>query len=261
MTTFDAIILGIVQGLTEFLPISSSGHLIIAREVFGITTEGGLAFDAVLQCATALAIVLYFWRDLFALARGTFSRERRVLTEVLYLAVATVPAVILGILLEDAMETVFRNVALVAGTLVVGSVIMAAIEWIVRAQARTEMTVPRAVSIGLFQALALVPGMSRSGMTIVGGMLAGLSREAATRFAFLLGIPVLLGSGLKKIFDIAQGTDSAGAIGPLVLGGMVAFAVGLLVIHFLLKFLRTHTLMPFVWYRLVLAALLFVSVV
>ena len=261
MTTFDAIILGIVQGLTEFLPISSSGHLIIAREVFGITTAGGLAFDAVLQCATALAIALYFWRDLYSLARGTLAREREALFEVLYLAVATVPAVLLGILLEEAMETVFRSVALVAGTLIVGSLIMAAIEWIVRAQARSELTAPRAISIGLFQALALVPGMSRSGMTIVGGMLAGLSREAATRFAFLLGIPVLLGSGLKKILDIAQGTDSAGALMPLAVGGVVAFVVGLLVIHYLLKFLRTHTLMPFVWYRLALAAVLFLSVV
>ena len=179
MTTFDAIILGIVQGLTEFLPISSSGHLIIAREVFGITTEGGLAFDAVLQCATALAIVLYFWRDLYRLACGTLAREREALFEVLYLAVATVPAVLLGILLEGAMETVFRSVALVAGTLVVGSLIMAGIEWVVRVQARSELTVPRAIGIGFFQALALVPGMSRLGMSIVGGNISGCVRDAA----------------------------------------------------------------------------------
>ncbi|MBP9669554.1 MAG: undecaprenyl-diphosphatase UppP [Candidatus Pacebacteria bacterium] len=261
MTTVDAIILGIVQGLTEFLPISSSGHLIIARNLFGMTADGGLAFDAVLQCATAFAIVLYFWRDLLALARGVFMREQSALTEVLYLVVATIPAVLLGLFLEHAMETTFRSVALVAGTLVAGSLIMAMIEWIVRTRASSQLTVPRALSIGVFQSLALVPGMSRSGMTISGGMLVGLTREAATRFAFLLGIPVLLGSGLKKIVDIAQGSDTAGPLGPLVVGGVVAFGVGLLVIHFLLRFLRTHTLMPFVWYRLALAALLLVSVV
>lgn len=258
MTTSDAIILGIVQGLTEFLPISSSGHLIIARELFGITTAGGLAFDAVLQCATAIAIVLYFWRDLWMLARGFFARDAAAMREVFYLVLATIPAVALGVLLEQAMETVFRNILLVIGALVVGSAIIASIEWLVRTRGTEPLSVPRALGVGLFQSLALVPGMSRSGMTIVGGMLMGLSREAATRFAFLLGIPVLLGSGVKKIFDITHGGNIPVETSALVWGGCVAFVVGILVIHFLLKFLRTHTLMPFVYYRLALAVFLLV---
>lgn len=158
MTIFEAIILGFVQGVTEFLPISSSGHLIIARELFGISDVGGLAFDAVLQLATAFAIVVYFSRDLWGLLRGVLNREHAALTEVGFLAVATVPAVALGVLLESYMEHTFRSELLVIGTLLLGAVIMGVGEWFVRNRETHDIGFARAVGIGFFSHSHLFPG-------------------------------------------------------------------------------------------------------
>lgn len=260
MTTFDAIILGVVQGLTEFLPISSSGHLILAREVFGIGLQSGLAFDAILHFATALAVIVYFRKDVLEIIRTPFRMisgtseipERAMLYGIV---AATVPAVLLGYLLESSMETIFRNAALVAGALVVGSLVMFAAEkwWKTQTFLLSPPSLRIALAIGLFQSLALIPGMSRSGMAIAGGMIMGLDREQAARFAFLLAIPLMLGAGAKKMNDIGlAGLFDEGAA--LLMGAASAFIVGVLVIHYLLKFLRTHTLMSFIVYRLILAA-------
>lgn len=255
MTILDAIILGVVQGVTEFLPISSSGHLILVRDWFGFAPEGGLAFDAVLQLATACAILVYYMRDIASLVRGVFQRESRAIGEVVFLLMATIPAIILGLLLETYMETVFRSSLLVIGTLVAGALVMAAAEHM-SVQTEKNLTWGRAVVVGFFQSLALVPGMSRSGMTIAGGLFVGLSRESAMRFAFLLGVPILLGSGGKKLADIMAGVEPGVSLVPLLAGSVAAFLVGLVVMHYLLHYLRTHTLMIFVWYRLGLAAIL-----
>jgi len=230
------VILGLVQGLTEFIPVSSSGHLILAREF--LTLHGNdLAFDAVLQFATILAVLVYFWKDLWGLLFD-WKKLRIVI-------LATIPAVIAGVLLEDYMETVFRNVILVALTLVLGSVIMVAAEYF--AKKNKELTIKNGIIIGLFQCLALVPGMSRSGMTISGGLFAGLDREAATRFSFVLSFPIIFGSGLKKAIEMPS--IDAG----LIYASIVAFLVGLAAIHFLIKYLKNHSLRVFVWYRIVLA--------
>jgi len=264
MAILDAIILGVVQGLTEFLPVSSSGHLVLAHQIFGFATEGGLAFDAVLHFATALAVLLYFWRDIYSLLRtvprlGQFRTDNEVRLA-LALAVATVPAVILGLLLEDFMATVFRNPLLVACTLVIGAGVIWYAEKRGAANSATDIPpVKGGIIVGLFQSLALVPGMSRSGMAISGAMYLGLTRAAATRFAFLFAVPLLLGAGAKKILDIADGAVSVGNITPLVVGAIAAFLTGLLVIHYFLRFVRTHSLMPFVWYRLVLAVAVLVG--
>lgn len=259
MTILDAILLGVVQGITEFLPISSSGHLIIAREFFGITDVGGLAFDAALQFATAFAIVAYFHKDVLQLIKDLPSLSRPLSPEARHLVgigAATLPALVIGFFLEPIMETVFRSALLVSGTLILGSIIMWCAEYaLVRKPRIGEMGVWSFLAVGFFQALALVPGMSRSGMTIAGGLFFGFSREEAARFAFLLGIPILLGSGGKKILDIAEGTSNVGALLPLMIGGCVSFSVGVVVIHFLLRYLRTHTLSVFAWYRVFLAAL------
>lgn len=258
MTTLNAITLGIVQGLSEFLPVSSSGHLIVLHDWLQIA-DGGLAFDAVLHFATALAVALYFWKDIFAVVRGgvlvcmgRFNDPGSRLT--IALGVATIPAVILGIFLEDVMATLFRSPILVAGTLIVGSGIIAYAEK--RGGGNTQSdtpTVGSAFIVGLFQSLALIPGMSRSGMALSGGMMLGLSREAATRFGFLLAVPILLGAGAKKIFDIVHGGVEGLSSAPLILGASAAFLVGMFVIHYMLKFVRTHSLMPFVYYRLAVA--------
>ena len=266
MTILDAIILGIVQGLTEFLPVSSSGHLILARELFGVGIESGLAFDAVLQFATACAVVVYFRNDLIVLAQAMIRRatggESDATQERLFIAlvVATIPAIFIGLFLEDAMETVFRHGALVAGALLVGSLIMVMAERWAKAVSNDALTPGKSLAIGFFQALALIPGMSRSGMTIAGGMFLGLSRESAARFSFLLAIPILLGSGAKKMIDIGSAGVSQADLLALIVGVVAAFAVGLAVIHYLLRFLRTHSMMVFVWYRVALAAAVFVLV-
>lgn len=259
MTILDAVLLGVVQGVTEFLPISSSGHLIIARAIFGFSGEGGLAFDAVLQLATALAILVYYAKDLWGLCTGFIRKEESALKEVFFLGIATIPAVLLGLFLESYMESAFRSTALVAGTLLMGAGVMAFGEWWMKRQAHAELSARGAIGIGLFQSLALIPGMSRSGMTIAGGLIMGLTREAATRFAFLLGIPILVGSGGKKLIDILDGVEGSVALAPLFWGSITAFVVGLVVIHYLLKYLRTNTLMVFVWYRVILALIVFAS--
>lgn len=230
------IILGLIQGLTEFIPVSSSGHLIVAREF--LTLHGNdLAFDAVLQLATVLAVFVYFRKDLWALLFDWKKLKIVIL--------ATIPAVVVGLLLENYMETVFRNVLLVAIMLVVGSFIMLLSEFF--ATKNKELNIKNGFIIGLFQCLALIPGMSRSGMTISGGLFTGLDREAATRFSFLLSFPIIFGSGIKKVFDIQAFDLSFG------LAFLTAFIVGLAAIHFLLKFLKTHTLRTFAWYRIFLA--------
>jgi undecaprenyl-diphosphatase len=230
------IILGIVQGLTEFIPVSSSGHLILAREFLSVHGND-LAFDAVLQLATVLAVLVYFWKDLWGLLYDWKKLKIIIL--------ATIPAVVFGLLLEKYMETVFRNVLLVAIMLAVGSFIMLLSEYF--STKDKQLTLKNGFIIGLFQCLALIPGMSRSGMTISGGLFTGLSREEATRFSFLLSFPIILGSGLKKALDIQTFDLSFG------LAFITAFIVGLGAIHFLIKFLKNHSLRAFAWYRILLA--------
>ncbi|PIR82114.1 hypothetical protein COU20_04055, partial [Candidatus Kaiserbacteria bacterium CG10_big_fil_rev_8_21_14_0_10_59_10] len=203
----EGLLLGVVQGLTEFLPVSSSGHLIVAREVLGLQVEYGLAMDAALHLATAAAVCLYFWRDITRLARGAWAREERARTLLGALAVGTVPAAVAGLALGSYIEAYTRGVGVVIFGLIAGSVVMAAAE---RAFARSaaarsvaqegepRVSLRSGVAIGLFQALALFPGMSRSGMTISAGLMFGLSRTEAMRFAFLLSFPIVLGAGLMQ---------------------------------------------------------------
>lgn len=261
---FQAAILGLVEGLTEFLPVSSTGHLILARDIFGLgagqSAATGLAFDAVVQTATALAIVLFYRRDLLALARGALVPGSPARAEVASLAIATVPAVILGLSLESIIESTFRGVAPVAFGLVAGSALLALAELVAarRAAAASGGTFGwgRPLAAGFFQALALVPGVSRSGSTIAGATLLGQGRAAAARFAFLLGIPVLLGGGAKKLLDIAQDGTLATLWQPLLVASVVGLASGYLAIGVLTRYLSTKTLWPFVWYRVALAAAL-----
>ncbi len=247
MNILEAIILGLVQGLTEFIPISSSGHLILARSLLGLGDDNGLAFDAVLQLATVLAVIVYFAKDLWS-----FLRDKNL---VISLILGTVPAIIFGLALESKMETIFRDAHLVAWMLLVGALLMYMAE---RVAKESEVLTPkRGFIIGLFQSLALVPGISRSGATISGGLFTGLSREMATRFSFLLSVPILAGSGLKKLLDLSQ-SGQFGEIGlTLIIASIVAFASGLWAIKFLLNYLKNHKLTPFIWYRVVLALIIF----
>lgn len=253
---FSFSILGAVEGLTEFLPISSTGHLIIARDLFGLTTGSDLAVDAVLQLATMLALVVYFSKDLWNLA---LLKNKPLL---LALAVGTVPGVMAGLMLEDIMGTLFRNSALVAYALIVGSMIMLAAERWGPKLSKALATLPwhSGLIVGLFQALAVVPGMSRSGMTTAGGMFLGYTRAESTYFGFLLSVPILVGAGLKKLYELYS-TSAVSTIGPeLALGSVLAFLFGIATIHLFLSIVRRTPLTVFVVYRLILAVALLVFI-
>ncbi len=204
MSIFDSIILGVVQGVSEFLPISSSGHLIIARQLFNWHTTTDLAFDAVLQLATILALIVYFWKDIWRLLTAFFQMIRGIAIDkkdkvmIWAIIIGTIPAVIAGLLLEKYMETTFRSAVLVCIVLIIGSGVMFAAEKF--SKKNKELTIIDGLWVGLFQCLALVPGFSRSGATISGGLFMGLTREDATRFSFLMSIPIIFGSGMKAIF-------------------------------------------------------------
>lgn len=249
--TWAMVVLGLVQGLTEFLPVSSSGHLILAHDFLGVT-EYGLAVDAVLQLATVLAVVVYFAKDLWSIVA-----ERKYVLA-LALIVGTIPAVIGGLFLEDIMATTFRSAHLVAYALIAGSVVMLVAEYGTRHVTDKVIGWKEGLVVGLFQCLALVPGMSRSGMTISGGMFLGLSRAEAARFGFLLSIPILAGSGAKKLLELATGGALATIGAPLAVGFVVAFLSGLAAIYVLLALVRRTPLTVFVVYRVLLAALILV---
>ncbi len=262
MTHLVAIILGFVEGATEFVPVSSSGHLIIARQLLGQNVSGGLAFDAILQLATSCALLVYFWRDIWQILQTAWLFLRRKPIEqkekILLLAIfwGTVPAVVFGLLLQKEMDTVFRSVHLVALTLILGS----ALFWYAQKKSTQDkiLSVGRGIKIGFFQCLALVPGVSRSGATISGGLLSGLTRETAVRFSFLLSVPVLFGSGLLQLFEIRHDLFSTSYGSSLLLGSVIAFITGFAAINFLIKYLKNHNLNLFIWYRIILAVLILI---
>lgn len=266
LNPIDSLILGSVQGLTEFLPISSSGHLILARELLGLNTESGLVFDAVLQLGTILAVYVFFRKDVLTLIqtfvraisgkKGSSKPEDRSL--LFAIVVGTIPALILGLLLEKTMETVFRSPLLVACTLIVGSIIFYLAEKIAK-QKNSSPSIRQGWWIGVFQVLALVPGMSRSGSTISGGLFLGLKRDAATRFSFLLSLPIITGSGLLALVKILKYDETDFAFGSLGIGFVTSFVVGYFCIAWLVGYLKKHTLSVFIWYRVILAAVVFTA--
>jgi undecaprenyl-diphosphatase len=199
MSIIQAIILGLIQGFTEFIPISSSGHLVLAHHALGVVNTG-LAFDIALHFGTLIALLLYFWKDLWLLAVSIFRKtEHTKLTWLLILA--TIPAAVIGFLLESAAESNFRSVRLVGTTMLGFGLIMLITEHFYQKQTKhaalDNITTRQALSMGFAQAAAVVPGVSRSGSTITMGLLAGLDRVAATRFSFLLGIPITAGAVIK----------------------------------------------------------------
>lgn len=260
MSFTEAIILGIVQGLTEFLPISSSGHLIAARSALGFTVPEAMAFDVLLHLATLAAIVVYFWHDVVGLMKSAVAyaaaqpiektQERLLLAIIL----GTLPAVLVGFLFEDIIEKVFRAPMVVVFALLAGSLLFAVAE--VASRYTRTISGNRGFLIGVFQALALIPGMSRSGATIAGGLLLGLSREEAVRFSFLLGLPIIAGAGARALYHASAPADVFTL--PALVGSLVAFAVGLMAVHFLVRYLRKNRLTIFIVYRVFIAVVLFV---
>lgn len=257
-----SVILGIVQALTEFLPISSSAHLILARAWLDFDVVDGLTFDVALHVGTLLAIVVYFHKDIAMLTRGlAHSITRRDLAGdpeqrlAWYVAAACVPAALAGLFLETAIETYVRNPSVIVVTLILGGLLFILVEkYVAHKRDLTQLTFAGAMVVGLAQTLALIPGVSRSGITIAMGMTQKLQRAEAARFSFLMSAPLLLGAGLKKGMDLSSYSFEAGEGSVLLVGTATAAVVGWVVIKFLLGFLRNHGLHIFAYYRFLLAA-------
>lgn len=261
MGWFEAIVLGVVQGLTEFLPISSSAHVSIVGQLLFDGRDPGAAFTAVTQLGTESAVLVYFRKDIariisrwFGSLRGTVERSDPDARMGWLVIVGSTPIVLLGLLFQDAIDTSLRNLWITVAMLAGVAIFLAVADRMAGDNSRElkQLTWPHGILFGLFQAAALIPGVSRSGATISGGLFLGYTRPAATRYAFLLAIPAVFGSGLYKLKDI--GDDPSTAWGPTIAATILAFGIGYAVIAWLLRYVSTHNFRIFVVYRLILAA-------
>ena len=272
MSLLQAIVLGIVQGLTEFLPISSSGHLILVPWLFGWhffidNPDLNKTFDVALHFGTFIAVVVYFWRQVVSILRSWFHslRKRRIDNAEERLAwlllLATVPAALLGAAFEKTVEDVLGKPILICILMIAFAFVMLAADRLARLdKTMADLRWPGALGIGLAQAAALSPGVSRSGITMVTGLFLGLNREAAARFSFLLSVPVIGGAAVFKASELANGGLPPGTALPFLVGMLAAAVSGFGAIWFMLRYLRTHTFTLFVVYRLVVGSALLVVI-
>ena len=262
MDWLQAIVLGIVQGLTEFLPISSSAHVSIVGQLLFEGRDPGAAFTAVTQLGTETAVLVYFRKDIariishwFGSLTGRVERSDPDARMGWLVIIGSVPIVLLGLLFQDAIDTSLRNLWITVGMLAGVAIILALADRYGERNTKElrELSWRDGILFGFFQAAALIPGVSRSGATISGGLFLGYTREAATRYAFLLAVPAVFGSGLYKLKDI--GGDASTAWGPTIVATLIAFVVGYAVIAWLLRYISTHNFRIFVFYRLAIAAI------
>jgi undecaprenyl-diphosphatase len=269
MTSFEAVILGIVQGVTEFLPVSSTAHLRVVPALAG-WPDPGAAFTAVIQLGSLAAVVGYFLKDLAVMSGaalraigdrlnppgGTARPAEPAALQLLYIIVGTIPLGLAGILLKHKVEGEFRALWVIATAQIVVGIALAVVEKRASHKRGVEdITMRDAVIIGVAQALALVPGVSRSGITLLAAMAVGLQRPAAARFSFLLSVPAVAAAGIFELKDVLNSHDVGGV--PLALGLVAAVISSYASIAWLLKFLRTRTTLPFVVYRVALGVLIF----
>jgi undecaprenyl-diphosphatase len=282
MEIWQAIVLGIVQGLTEFLPISSSGHLIIFPWLFG-WEDAGLSFDAALHLGTLVAVVAFFRNDIarmIAAIPRALSNPVGILTDRmetpsprdpdarmgLLIAIATIPGLVLGLLFEDTIDEFFhtdsastRAIAVIATMMIVVAIVMWFAEKVgSRRRVASDLTWTDSALIGSAQAVALIPGTSRSGATISAGLFLGLKRADAARFSFLAGMPLILGAGLKSLYEVISEGMTGHEVALFLAGGISAAIVGFFTIWGLLRYLETRSIMVFVIYRIVFGLFLFV---
>jgi undecaprenyl-diphosphatase len=263
MDILQAIILGIVQGLGEFLPISSTAHLVLVPYFTG-WQDPGLSFDVALHLGTLVAVVGYFWKDWVEILKASLFKNRTDGTNRMdengypknllwLLVIASVPGAVAGYFLEDMAATIFRNPLLIAGTLsIVGLVLYLVDRYALHKKEINNITIKDSVIIGLSQAVAIIPGVSRSGATMTAGLALGLSRETAARFSFLLSTPIIFGAAMVKIPDLLK----EGINMPIVMGILTAAISGYLAIKYMLRFIQKVGYAPFFWYRLALAAMI-----
>ena len=254
MTLVQAIVLGAVQGVTEFLPISSSAHLILVPWIMGWPDQG-LTFDVVLHAGTLIAILTFFWQDWYRMAASVFRRGREqegTSSKLLFLVVgATIPGAVAGFLAQKVIETTLRSAFVLSITLIGVALLL----WLAERTAHLnkdleKLSVADAFSIGCAQALSLVPGTSRSGITIATGLFRGLTRQAAARFSFLLSAPITGGAALKKFLDLRHTGIADGDRLPMLFGFLSSLLMGYLTIKFFMRYLQRNTLQPFIVYRI-----------
>ncbi len=260
--------MGLIQGLTEFLPISSSAHLFVVGKFLPSGADPGAAFTAVSQLGTEAAVVVFFWRDIvriikawFGSLRGKVPRTDPDVRMGWLVIIGSLPIALLGVIFQSQIESTLRNLWIVATTLIVFGLILAFADKVASQEREIkDLTFKHGIIYGFAQALALIPGVSRSGGTITAGLLMGYTRESAARYSFLLAIPAVFGSGfyeLYKIFAKHEGAQGPFGIGEIALATVIAFVVGYLIIGWFLKFISTKSFRPFVWYRIALGLALY----
>lgn len=267
MNLLEAIVLGIIQGLTEFLPISSTGHLTLAGKLMNLISqdhpEQWTSFIAVIQLGTMLAVLIYFWKDLLNILKDFIHynifkpakySEQNLNSKLGWLIIiGTIPVVIIGLTFKDAIEgALTKNLYVISGSLIILALILALAEKIAKFKKDVEnITILDSLVIGIAQAISLIPGSSRSGTTITAGLFVGLNREAAARFSFLLSVPAVLASGILQLYEALNFIDQTMAIN-IIVATVVSGISGYLAIDFLLKFLKKNTTFVFIFYRIAL---------
>lgn len=273
MSLLEAILLGIVQGLTEFLPISSTGHLTVAGKLMNLVStehpEQWTAFIAIIQLGTLLAVLIYFWNDLLSIirdflkenltARTKFSQQNTNSKLGWLIIVGTIPVVIIGLAFKDAIEgALTKNLYVIALSLIVLALILAFAEKMAKFKKDLkDITIFDSIIIGFAQALSLIPGSSRSGTTITAGLFVGLKRETAARFSFLLSVPAVLASGLLQLYEAWEFVDQTMLLN-LIVATVVSGISGYMAIDFLLKYLRKNSTFLFVYYRIILGIIILI---
>jgi undecaprenyl-diphosphatase len=267
MNVFEAILIGILQGFTEFLPISSTGHVTVAGKLMNLISpaapEQWTSFIAVIQLGTLVSILVYFWKDLWNISKDFLLenfKERKGFPAQSFnsrtgwlIIIGTIPVAMIGLLFKDIIEgALTKNLYIIAGSLIGLAIILGIAERTARfSKEIKDITILNSIFIGIAQAFALIPGSSRSGTTITGGLFVGLNRESAARFSFLLSVPAVLASGLLQLYEALKFIDPAMALN-LIVSTIVSGISGYIAIDFLLKYLRNNTTFIFIYYRIVL---------
>ncbi|MFF5790760.1 undecaprenyl-diphosphate phosphatase [Paeniglutamicibacter sp. NPDC012692] len=266
MNWFEAAFLGLIQGLTEFLPISSSAHLRIVGELLPNAADPGAAFTAITQLGTETAVLVFFWKDIVRIIGAWFNALRGKVPHSdpdakmgWLIIVGSLPIAVLGLLFEEQIDTTLRSLWIVATTLIVFGLILAVADHYGRQDRElSELTPKHGIIYGFAQAMALIPGVSRSGGTITAGLFMGYTREAAARYSFLLAIPAVFSSGLYKL---VKSLDEPGvySLPQTGLATVIAFVVGFVIVGWFLKYVSTHSYRLFVWYRIALGLALYLA--
>ena len=271
LSYLQSILLGFLQGLTEFLPVSSTAHMAIVPQLFGMH-DPGAAFSAIVQLGPIVAIIIYFRSDLIRYVQGVLrhpnpafvlrrrSRDSDIDARLGWFTIlGTIPLAVLGLLLEKKIDHDFRRLPIIAVSLIVLALVLLYAERVAKQNTPLEqMSFKQSMTIGLAQVLALIPGTSRSGVTITVGLLEGLDRESAARFSFLLSIPAITAAGLYKLFKVLKTTHLGGEAGPYIAGMVVAGIVAYVVIQLFLGYMKKHDTQAFIWYRIALGVLVLV---